>query len=180
MKKHIILLAVVVVFSVPASAQLEKGTVLIGGSGSFGGAFGSGGAQYSLQIQPSVGIFVLPKFAIGSGVDFFSQNLNFGSSKISTNGTYLAPFARYYFFKQESSFNLFAEVGVFIGGTWLNDGQSSYSRFSVIPNMKIGGAYFIRPQIAIEAAIVGRFDPNIPFFSSRSSHSYIGVSDAFG
>jgi hypothetical protein len=52
-----------------------------------------------------------------------------------------------------------------VGGTWAHDGQSSYSRFSVVPNLKTDLAYFILPQIALEAAIIGRFNPNVSVFS---------------
>ena len=146
------------------NAQLEKGSILLGGSGSISGGFGGNGGQYNLSLQPSIGIFVLPKFAIGSGIGFSSNYATYGDSYYSNQGVYLSPFARYYFLRSERKLNLFGQGGIALGGFWSKNQDYTVSRFSVVPNIKAGLAYFIRPQVALEASIYAGFETNTPIF----------------
>lgn len=71
------------------SAQIEKGTVMVGGSLSL--KTGEGASEFSLD--PNIGFFVANNFAVGGHVKFSSREL--GTTKVNEFG--IGPFARYYF-----------------------------------------------------------------------------------
>ena len=149
-----IFIATTLFFSV--NAQLDKGTLLIGGDGAFGGGFSKSLNSYNVYVNPNIGIFIAPKFAIGTGVGFQSSRQSFSNSSsfISFGGANVSPFARYYFLKSENKFNLFGQASIIMGTNWSKNISFPYSnRFQVSPGLSAGAAYFISPQIALEARL---------------------------
>jgi|TARA_R110000737_G_scaffold224336_4_gene239349 hypothetical protein len=165
MKNKLIALTFSVFSLFSTNAQLEKGSMLIGGSGAFGASAGGNGSGYIFNLYPSAGYFVLNKFAVGAEVGFLSQVNNFGNFTSRYNAISFSPFARYYFLKQESKVNIFAQAGIAIAYYNSTYAQSTTNDIVTIPNVKAGVAYFIRPQVALEAAINVRWNPNVPIIN---------------
>lgn len=163
--KNLALLSVFILFVFPSlQAQLEKGSMLIGGSAYLsGGGINSNSFQYNTGVQPSGGFFLASKFAIGSSLGFSCQGQkSSGNQKYSFFGIGLSPFARYYFLKVEKKVNLFSQVGFGFSQGWSRNNGTTSSGFYVSPNASLGLAYFLRPQIALEA----RLNVDHKFFSS--------------
>jgi hypothetical protein len=167
MKKSIILGIGILLCNLTLLAQLEKGSMLIGGSGRFSGGINKSFSSFGFTLQPSAGYFLASKFAIGSGLGFESYVRNFkDGDSYSKRGVYLSPYARYYFLNQERKFNLLAQVGFSIGSFWSKQNNVNSSRIALTPNIKVGAVYFIRPQFALEALINISPSTNVPVFES--------------
>lgn len=154
MKKLNLIFVLLFAFGLQLNAQLEKSSLMIGGSGSFSGGLAGNAGFSSFQFQPRVGYFVANKFAIGAGIDMGYQRLRQGDLINNTGfGVGFSPFARYYFLKMENKFNLFAETSVGLSNHWnsSNGVTSSFLRFNTTTSA--GFVYFIRPQIGIEAKL---------------------------
>lgn len=104
------------------NAQLNKGTWLVGGSGSFkSSATESYGTTYSktsdrleIAMSPNVGYFVMDKLALGLKGSFtkHKEEVNGpGGLYTNMNRFYVGPFARYYFLEKDKQFNLLADIG---------------------------------------------------------------------
>lgn len=120
--KKVILFSGVLLLSVTAMAQVEKGTMLVGtnlGGLSFTSSdskttysntptvYNSDGTSFSVSINPNIAWFIQDRLAVGGGltVSFYtskSDNSNTGSSTTSENKStqpsfYISPYGRYYF-----------------------------------------------------------------------------------
>ncbi|WP_048825497.1 outer membrane beta-barrel protein [Hymenobacter sp. DG25B] len=172
MKKQLMLLGGATLLTISASAQTEKGTVMLGLSG---GNFGyshnanSNGSNISASLSPSAGIFLLDNFLVGTRVNvdysYFSQN-TYTSTPITPYrythqgiGYGLGPFARYYV-PSGSKHRFFAEAGVALyhsrfraetkqqgEATVQQNSRNTYSGF----HGAVGYNYFFTPNIALEA-----------------------------
>lgn len=153
--KNLALLSIFILFVFSSlQAQLEKGSMLIGGNAGFRGSITSSNQFYNFSLQPNMGFFVIKKLAIGSSIGFYGQGeRNFQGGKYSSIGIGISPFARYYFLKSENKFNLFANVGLGFYQNWTLNLDINSTRFDVTPNSSVGLVYFLRPQIALEARI---------------------------
>ncbi|RYG15216.1 MAG: hypothetical protein EOO07_15910 [Chitinophagaceae bacterium] len=127
----------ILTFSVSTTAQLDKKTYLINGSGTFSSSkyvfknTSQGTTQKSTEIDfritPAVGVFLFDKLPAGlkasissqktAGGDVYDNSGNViasgGSSKVTRFD--IGPFARYYFLDKDEQFNLFAEAGYQFG-----------------------------------------------------------------
>ena len=160
--KILFLLIIGITLSITTKAQLEKGTFLVGGSGSF--------KKYKrdfqtptatvfykdtrITISPSVGYFLADKFVLGL-VPSYIKDKSFTTGFIgNASGGYgnydridLGAFARYYFLKQESNYNLLMDV--------------SYA-YNIVRNLRsktgngynyklmVGPEFFINSSVGIE------------------------------
>ncbi len=113
--KPIIFLVTLSLFSLTAKCQLDKGTWLLGGSGSFY-SYNEDytatnidvTAKYtSIDLSASMGYFFIDKFS-GGLRPYFSSFKGESSGGGSTNSYRLAlgPFLRYYFLNTDKAFNL--------------------------------------------------------------------------
>ena len=102
MKKIILSLAAVLVFTLTSDAQTRKGTVLLGA-----GSEMSGSEWTTLAITPKVGYFVQDGVAIGALVNFQSDNVDKNTYELNSSTAEIGVFGRYYV-----SNNLFTEVSL--------------------------------------------------------------------
>lgn len=147
-------------FSLSVSAQLEKGTWLVGGSGSFRSTSDSytspGYSQTSdrtdIAISPSAGYFVIDKLAVGLKSNFskFKSQVN-GSGGLTTNTNRFSfgPFARYYFLEKDKQFNILADVNYLYGRYWFKPTKGNSNSF----NASAGLAAFFNTTVALEVLL---------------------------
>ena len=102
MKKIILSLAAVLVFSLTSDAQTRKGTVLLGA-----GSEMSSNEWTTLAITPKVGYFVQDGVAIGALINFQSDNVDKNEYELNSSTAEIGVFGRYYV-----SNNLFTEVSL--------------------------------------------------------------------
>lgn len=139
MRKTVMTFAILLVTGIVAKAQVEKNTLLIGGSASFTTAEG----ESSFFLNPNVGVFVIDRLAVGVNAFILTAGGNTSWS--------LGPFGRYYFGKNESG-KPFAGLGFGISGV-----DGSDPNFGV----NVGGGYaiFLNKSIALEfSATYSRID----------------------
>ena len=91
MKKIILSLAAVLVFSLTSDAQTRKGTVLLGA-----GSEMSNNEWTTLTITPKVGYFVQDGVAIGALINFQSDNVDKSAYELNNNVAEIGVFGRYY------------------------------------------------------------------------------------
>ena len=160
MKKLITTLVLVVVVQ-SAFAQFTKGTILLGGSSSFG--FSSmkttyDGNDYSkttaYELSPMAGYFVADNIAIGASIDFSGEKTEyeFSDSESKSSGITFSPFARYYleskvFFEGSSGFG--SEKDEFNSGGSDIENDASVFKFGI----GVGYAAMISDKVAIEPMI---------------------------
>ena len=118
----------VFLFSFSSFAQLDKKTWLVGGNGTFSSVDDNFSAttvaseykRTEIKISPSVGYFVIDKFAMG-----LKSSLSWNKNKGLTANTTLSvskdirldygPFIRYYFLDKEKPFNILADLSYQFG-----------------------------------------------------------------
>jgi hypothetical protein len=137
--KHFFTLILVCSFFV-GSAQIEKGTVMVGGS--LGLKTGDGASEFSLD--PNIGFFVGNNFAIGGHVNFSSREL--GGTKLTEFG--IGPFARYYFGVTSTKPFLVTELDYLTSSTKVGEQKTTASGFGFLFGM--GFAAFINETVAVE------------------------------
>ena len=129
-----------------ANAQLEKGSVLVGGGiGDIQFGLGSG-SNFSINLTPRVGYFVQNNLAFGAKVNagFTGQRGDNTTFSYGING-----FGRYYLGNKEVEIgpkegHFFGEIGVGLGGV-----KGAEVGFNV--NFGPGYAYFLNEHVALEA-----------------------------
>ncbi|MDO4703976.1 hypothetical protein [Tannerella sp.] len=129
-----------------ATAQLQKGSVLVGGSiGNVGFGLGSG-SHFNINLTPRAGYFIQDNLAIGAKVDagFTGQRGGNTTYNYGVNG-----FGRYYFGPKEFDTLLkqgrwFAEAGAGLSGV-----EGANVGFNI--NFGPGYAYFLNEYVAVEA-----------------------------
>jgi hypothetical protein len=136
----------ILLFAFNGMSQTEKGSKLLGGSASI--QFND---PFSISLNPSAGIFVLNKLAVGSSLSLsFSSSTN---SRYSSAG--IGPFARYYFGKSKVQYFILADVGIF--RNWYNFEYPGFEDKRTTtywnPRVGVGAVYFITPQIGLESTL---------------------------
>lgn len=157
MKKTILLLLTCLTFKC-SFAQIEKRNWLVGGSGSFASETYTYEEAYpkvtstELILSPNVGFFIIDKLAIGTLSTLAFSNLHYyndPSFKDQFSRNYLfGIFAKYYYFKQSQSVNLFSELGYYI----YNTNNSNNLWFSA------GPVVFLNPQTGLEFKVNYRME----------------------
>ena len=95
-------------------SQISKGAMLVGGNVSYQSYKGETEMGVSrvrtLDLAPNFGYFFMNRLVIGfrPGLTFRSSDVP--SAKLKSNTYTLAPFVRYYFLKNESQINFFADA----------------------------------------------------------------------
>jgi hypothetical protein len=122
------------------NAQIEKGTVMVGGN--LGLKTGEGNSEFSLN--PNIGFFVANNFAIGGHANYSSREL--GTTKVNEFG--IGPFARYYFGVTSTKPFLVTEFDFLSNTTKVGDQKISTSGTGFLFGM--GFAAFINETVAVE------------------------------
>ncbi|WP_192822229.1 outer membrane beta-barrel protein [Rufibacter sp. LB8] len=150
MKKLLFTLVLFSCFLVSAQAQTEKGTKLIGGTGTL--HFDTEGAQDDVffMATPRLGYFAGNNFAIGASLPFLYNTSTYGS--VTSIG--LAPFVRGYFGASATKFFLEGRAGVTRenyeteGGFMYSDAETS--RTVQFFGVGAGLAQFINEHVGLE------------------------------
>ena len=109
-----------------AYGQLDKGTFLLGGNGSFynyNGKFNSSNNNTTskatdIKINASVGYFLIDKFVLGLRPSFsFNRGKLIGTPNTfgSTTQFLIGPFSRYYFLEKDKQFNILLDAAYLFG-----------------------------------------------------------------
>ena len=106
-------------------AQLDKGTFLLGGNGSFYKYDGKYNAVNNnntikatdIKINASVGYFLIDKFVLGlrPSFSFNKGKLSTSSLVVSTTQFMVGPFSRYYFLEKDKQFNILLDAAYLFG-----------------------------------------------------------------
>jgi hypothetical protein len=150
--KPIFFITIALLITTSSYAQLEKGTWLVGGSGSFysytddytSQPLTQSGKWTSIDLSASVGYFVIDKLCGGIRPLFSSSK---GTDRTTTgtvgtsNGYQLSagPFARYYFLNIEKQFNLLTDACYQVGVNKYIDAlhrKGKYNTFSVMGGLE--------------------------------------------
>lgn len=170
--KKLLLLAAVSVIGLTASAQTEKGKIVLGG-GVFYSHTKDDPAYSSVnafRISPNAGYFVADNLAVGLGVGYFNakyvQDINVGSDAgykyiQKERHISIAPFVRYYK-SVNDQFKFFGNLAVpFDFGKNKYSPTNNVGNFSTVKNHSVGiafspgFAYFPTPKLGIEFSVVG-------------------------
>lgn len=142
------LLAFAVFASTFASAQTEKGSMLLGGTAGFGAQFNEFNDVFSVNIFPDFGYFAADGIAVGA-------SLNFGYSKADESDATsfgFIPFARYYLNQGNAPmFFLQAKIGVVTNR--IDNGFGANTVSGAVFGGGPGMAIFLTDQIAIEGIL---------------------------
>ena len=183
--KKIHFAALLLFLHLTAQAQTEKGRWTAGVSvGSFSYQSNKSGHNFSSNLSPSVGLFIMPNFLVGLGVP-----LGFSSSKYTITNSFakntntrvgLSPFARYYF----GTSSLKPLVSLAVAYEYLNLSAESTpdlvfttkgSMLQVTP--AVGVAYFINRSISLDALLGYNWDKTKLKGSGTSSIPYTDSSE---
>lgn len=132
MKKSTATIVMILFFASVSSAQLTKGTWLVGGNANFSSTDELSSSTTRiintvLSVSPSVGYFIADKFVAGLRPAYSYAGTKVTEGAISgipnsnTSSYQIGPFARYYFLNPEKEFNLFAESGFRYGNTRISN-----------------------------------------------------------
>ncbi len=163
MKKTSCLFFALFYFSICCKAQLDKGTWLVGGNGSFNSSkktftadyiLPSGVAYYqitSVKLSPNIGYFFTDKFAGGVKVslDWFKQiqNINGIGGGVNNNLTIdYGLFSRYYFLNRDNQLNFLIDGAYQIGNARLGNYKGERKNYMIM----VGPAIFFNSSVSIE------------------------------
>lgn len=144
--KHAMIFIGAILVAISTSAQIEKGTWMLGANSNLGfnsyTPAGGGSDQSYFNIGTKAGYFVAPNFVLGANLEYINASTSGSSSSITTMGL----FTRYY-------------AGTIFFGAGYNSLSQSYSgggssvSYGSIP-IEAGFVGFITRNIAIEPALV--------------------------
>ncbi|WP_242689223.1 outer membrane beta-barrel protein [Pedobacter sp. SYSU D00535] len=156
MMKKVLLTLAIAASGLVASAQTEKGNVLLGGTIDYTSTKShADGAEAAndLTILPVAGYFVGNNLAIGTGIGFSSQK---AASGAKTNAFVVSPFGRYYKNLNEQ-FKFFGQLAVpmIFGSAEDSDGDDLGSTQTLGVSLSPGFAYFPSKKVGIELSFSG-------------------------
>lgn len=144
--KHAMIFIGAILVAISTSAQIEKGTWMLGANSNLGfnsyTPAGGGSDQSYFNIGTKAGYFVAPNFVLGANLEYINASTSGSSSSITTMGL----FTRYYAGK------VFFGAGYNALSQSYSGGGSSVS-YGSIP-IEAGFVGFITRNIAIEPALV--------------------------
>lgn len=164
MKKVIFTTLITILFSGFSSAQINKNTLMVGGSGSFSKSANGNGIESSSRITltAGAGYFVLKNLALGTSFGFDRYGEHYNSWSIT-------PFVRYYVK------NIFAQVGYGFSKTSYYPSSPDYDYNRTVFKSELGYALFLNNNVAIEPA----FFFNQYFNDGKNSGSNFGLKIGF-
>ncbi len=141
--KNFLALLILLITVTNLSAQIQKGTVLIGGTVGFNNVSEDGDGITTINFSPIVGFFLSDRLAIGGSLDF---NL-IADDGDNTTSFGLTPFVRYYF-NDSGPARFFgqAKAGFQIGTTDFSEDVST----ALVFGLGLGADFFLNDNVAIE------------------------------
>lgn len=152
--KKIILLIIIVALAVNyANGQITKNNWLLSGSASFSTQKNSSAAslqykQTDIQISPTIGYFIIDKFAAGVRPSFTYGKNNLAANAKPQTFFSIGPFVRYYFLQTDRPFNLLAE-GAYAYGSLNQASESKQHTFSV----SAGPVLYFNTSVGLEFTV---------------------------
>lgn len=131
-----------------SNAQITKKNWLVGGTGNFYSSQlkseNSTQNGIGLELRPSVGLFVIDKFAVGL-TPLLAYNKPENGNSITSYG--IGPFARYYFLKPENRINILSHIGyTYYGNSNANDNSTAL-------DFRTGAVLFFNSSVALELTL---------------------------
>jgi Outer membrane protein beta-barrel domain len=145
-----------------ATAQLEKGNFLIGGTAGFSIQFERGDNPFNVQLSPNVASLISDNLALGGALAvFYQKQEDFSYSSFS-----ILPWGRFYIPTGDASpvFFIDAKAGLALINSETSFGDESENAFQYI--IGPGMAFFIADNISIDAILAynrigGDFDSSV-------------------
>lgn len=163
MKRALLILFAFAVTST-ASAQIDRGNILLGVNTSFKNNNWKSGYRDStgnalagkhtvLAVNLSGGYFLFNKMAAGARLSLnqSKSESNWNPGKEGDIKVAFGPFARYYFLSRHEKINLFADAGYYFEYETYNRGQNEDSNNGY--TIAAGPAFFVHPAVALEFSI---------------------------
>lgn len=154
MKLLFLLLAINI--SLNSIGQLTKGIWLLGGSGklySYSGtyrttAFYNTSKNLDVEISPSIGYFLIDKFALGlrPAFSWIKGNIDNGAFITNVKRFSLGPFARYYFLNTEKPYNIVADISYQYGTYAFTNQKGTIKTLSIMA----GPVIYFNTSIGLE------------------------------
>lgn len=156
--KKVFLFALVVLLIKYSSAQLDKHTLLIGGTGLYSSTSlnypGNTTIRQTLfNLSPNIGYFVLNKFAVGLKPGYSNSQQKGLPSTYKDINLSIGPFIRYYFLPENKAFN------ILVDGSWQYtfEKESVYVSSEEFTNRRknqfsiaAGPVLFLNPSVGLE------------------------------
>ncbi|MCB9267241.1 MAG: hypothetical protein H6558_19625 [Lewinellaceae bacterium] len=154
--KNLLLLFVFMAYLPNLSAQIQKGSVLLGGVVGINDFNEYGSNTIVFNLNPKLGFFLSDRFALGGGLDFALTASDVSDSQGSLG---LNIFTRPYFNKSGMS-RFFAQLDVGAQAPYLDDAQPD---IYVAGGLHLGADFFLNEYVAIEGLLGYRRLHNFEF-----------------
>lgn len=193
------LTSIVLIFSLTAKCQLDKGTWLINGTGNFSSSnynfkntvqnTTQKSTSLNIKLSPSISFFVIDKLTIGlkpsisfekeDGGDVYNNNGNIiasgGNSKITRFD--IGPYIRYYLLQKEKQVNLFGEIGYQYG----IDKSSGFKINRNIFFINAGAEVFFNSSVGLEFTLgyLTKKETNVAVSTQKQNTIQLGIGFNF-
>ena len=154
--KNLIIFLVSMAFLPNLSAQIQKGSVLLGGTISISDINEYGSNQFAINFFPRLGFLLSDRFALGGGIDFA---LTAGDVSDTQGSLGLNIFNRFYLSKSGMS-RFFAQLDIGAQAPYLDDTQPD---IFVGGGLSLGADFFLNEYVAIEGMLSYRRLHNFEF-----------------
>ncbi len=143
--------------TITANAQLEQGTWLVGGSGSFSKIQNDNNTIFTtIHANPRIGYFLADRLTTGihAMYSYQSNDYSYNGGGIYSHSLFFGVFTRYYLLKNEHLLNVLTELSYNYGYTGIdgyytimNSGKHGYA------SVAAGPVLFVNSAIGIESTI---------------------------
>lgn len=143
--KNTLTILLLLAATVSLSAQIQKGSLMLGGTVGFNYLGADGDGATSVNVTPNLGYFISDQIAIGSSLGF-ALVVSDGESSSAFG---LSPFGRYY--NNGTGRNRFfgqVKIGVLTGDSDFADDSAAW-----LFGLGIGADFFLNDNVAIEALL---------------------------
>lgn len=161
--KHILLFILLGVSALQLSAQIQKGSILVGGTVGINTINAEETTITAVNVSPQAGFFLSDRFALGGSFDF-ALVAGEGSS---IAGVGIGPFARYYF-NNSGSARFFGQADLAFE---IPDLEDSDPRGGF--GLGVGADFFLNEHVAIEGFLGYQ---RIEVFGAESGLNLIGLN----
>ncbi len=142
-----------------AHAQLEQGTWLVGGSGSFSKIQNDNNSSgTAIHLNPKIGYFISDKLVAGVQSMYSYQTNRFSANGLNDNFLIIGPYVRYYTLNYDKMFNLLTEIGYNYGKYNTNGIYAISGNKNSYFSLAFGPTLFLNSSIGIESTVVYIFN----------------------